>query len=80
MKTCADYCDYLSDYLDGDIGEEECRCLEEHLALCQPCSLVYDSLKTTVEVCGKGVSSDIPEDVRAKLKIFLREHCGKEQI
>jgi hypothetical protein len=78
MKTCADYCDHLSDYLDGDIGEEECRYLEEHLALCQPCSLVYESLRTTVNLCGKGVSDDIPENVRTKLKMFLREHCGKE--
>jgi predicted anti-sigma-YlaC factor YlaD len=80
MKTCADYCNYLSDYLDGEIGEEECRYLEEHLKLCQPCSNVYESLRTTVELCGKGVSGDIPEDVRAKLKMFLREHCGKEQF
>jgi predicted anti-sigma-YlaC factor YlaD len=80
MKTCADYCDYLSDYLDGDIGEEERRYLEEHLALCQPCSNVYESLRTTVELCGKSVPGDIPEDVRAKLKMFLREHCGKEQF
>ena len=78
MKTCADYCDHLSDYLDGDIGEEECRSLEEHLALCQPCSLVLESLRTTLHLCGKGVSCDIPEDVRTKLKMFLREHCGKE--
>jgi hypothetical protein len=78
MKTCADYCDHLSDYLDGDIGAEECKSLEEHLALCQPCSLVLESLRTTLQLCGKGVSCDIPEDVRTKLKMFLREHCGKE--
>lgn len=78
MKTCADYCDHLSDYLDGDIGEEDWRRIEEHLALCQPCSLVFQSLKTSVQLCGKGVSDDIPEEVKTKLKMFLREHCGKE--
>ncbi len=78
MKTCADYCDHLSDYLDGDIGEEDWKRIEEHLALCQPCSLVYQSLKTSVQLCGKGVSDDIPEEVKTKLKMFLREHCGKE--
>jgi predicted anti-sigma-YlaC factor YlaD len=78
MKSCKDYCDYLSDYLDGDIAEDDCKCIEEHLALCRPCSLVYDSLKTTVQLCGKGVSDAMPEDVRAKLKMFLRKHCGKD--
>jgi predicted anti-sigma-YlaC factor YlaD len=78
MKTCSDYCDNLSDYLDGDIGEEDWRRIEEHLALCQPCSLVFQSLKTSVQLCGKGVSDDIPEEVKTKLKMFLREHCGKE--
>ena len=78
MKTCSDFCDRLSDYLDGDIGEEDWSRVEEHLALCQPCSLVYQSLKTSVQLCGKGVSDDIPEDVRTKLKMFLREHCGEK--
>jgi hypothetical protein len=78
MKTCTDYCNHLSDYLDGDIGEEECKGLEEHLALCKPCSLVLQSLRTTLHLCSKGVSDDISEDVRTKLKMFLREHCGKE--
>ena len=80
MKTCKDYCDHLSDFLDGDIGEEECKCIEEHLALCQPCSLIYQSLRTTVHLCSKGVSEEIPEDVRTQLKMFLREHCGREPI
>jgi len=80
MKTCADYCNHLSDYLDGEIGEDQCRLIEEHLALCEPCSLVYQSLRATVQLCAKGLSEDIPEDVRGKLKTFLREHCGKEMI
>jgi len=75
MKTCEEFCRYLSDYLDGEVGETECRLIEEHLEVCPPCALYFESLKTTVEICGKGVSDEIPEEVRVALKTFLRTHC-----
>jgi len=78
MKKCRDFCAALSDYLDGEIGAKECRLIEEHLEECTPCSLTYQSLKATVEICGKACSREIPEDVKARLRAFLREHCGKE--
>ncbi len=78
MKTCKDFCNHLSDYLDGEIGENECRLIEEHLHNCPPCELIFRSLRKTVDICGQGVSAQIPEDVRSRLKNFLREHCGKE--
>jgi predicted anti-sigma-YlaC factor YlaD len=77
MKTCKDFCDHLSDYLEGDIGEKECELIKEHLDKCPPCELIFRSLRKTVDICGKGVSAGIPEEVRIRLKNFLREHCGK---
>jgi len=75
MKTCKDYCDHLSDYLDGEVGENECRLIEEHLEVCPPCAVMYKSLKQTVNMCEKGVSAEIPSEVRKRLKEFLRENC-----
>lgn len=75
MKSCKEFCEQLSDYLDGEIGEHECRLIQEHLEECPPCALMYESLKITVHVCEKGVSDDIPEEIRSRLKMFLRAHC-----
>lgn len=78
MKKCKDFCDKLSDYLDGEIGAKECRLIQEHLKECAPCSLTYQSLKATVDICGKAFSDEIPQDVKVRLSAFLREHCGKD--
>ncbi len=79
LKGCKDFCDHLSEYLDGEIGENECRLIEAHLAECPPCALIYQSLCTTVAVCGKAVSDEVPRDVKQRLKKFLREHCQPRQ-
>ncbi|MCL5124861.1 MAG: zf-HC2 domain-containing protein [Deltaproteobacteria bacterium] len=75
MKKCKDFCDRLSDYLDKELGENECILIEEHLDNCGPCSLIFEGLKTTVLVCSKGISDEVPEEVRARLKQFLRNNC-----
>lgn len=76
-KTCRYFCDSLSDYLDGEIGAAECALIEEHLKGCPPCATMYKSLKTTVDLCCRAVSDDMPEDVADRLRRFLREHCQK---
>lgn len=78
MKQCQDFCKYLSDYLDGEVGEHECRLIEEHLEVCAPCAITYEALKTTVDICGKGLAEDIPDSVRMRLKEFLRTHCKSD--
>lgn len=78
MKTCKEFCDCISDYLDGDMSEDLCRLLEDHLDRCPPCQLMYQSLATTVEICSQSIPAEIPDDVRENLRRFLREHCGQD--
>lgn len=77
MNECKYFCDQLSDYLDGEVPEDECRFLEDHLAVCPPCRIIFKSLRTTVDLCGRAISDEIPMDVRIALKEFLRKHCAK---
>jgi hypothetical protein len=74
-RTCKEFCALLSDYIDGEVPEDFCRLLEEHLEICPPCSLQYESLKTAVELCCRGMGDECPEEVRLRLKNFLRERC-----
>lgn len=75
MKQCKDFCDKLSDYLDGTLEGNLCELIEEHLEICPPCALMYESLKQAVDLCSKGLGADLPEDVAMNLKHFLRTHC-----
>jgi predicted anti-sigma-YlaC factor YlaD len=78
MDECKRFCDQLSDYLDREVTEEECKLIEEHLDACPPCSLAYESLKTTVAICGQAIPDDLPENVRIHLRDFLRQRCDEE--
>ncbi len=46
------HCDHLlgslSDYVDGELKDELCRALEQHLAGCQNCRVVVDTLRKTL--------------------------------
>jgi predicted anti-sigma-YlaC factor YlaD len=75
MTQCKEFCEQLSDYLDGEIGKYECLLIEEHLKECPPCAAIYESLSKTLKLCSQGVTDEVPPDVQARLKSFLREHC-----
>lgn len=75
MKKCKEFCEQFSDFLDGELSADDCRLIEEHLAECSSCNLEYKSLRSTVEVCSKGISDDMPEKVRNRLKAFLKQRC-----
>ena len=58
----------LSDYIDGDLSEEICAEIERHMAGCENCRIVVDSLRKTVYLYR--VTSDqeaLPDDVRQRL-------------
>jgi len=80
MKKCREFCDQFSEYLDGELSEADCRLIEEHLAECSPCALEYKSLRTAVEVCSQGISDDMPEDLRSRLKAFLKQRCKNDHL
>jgi anti-sigma factor RsiW len=80
MKNCREFCDQLSDYLDGELSDKECRLIEEHLAECSPCALEYKSLRTAVEVCSQAISEKLPEDIRSRLKAVLKQRCRNDHI
>ena len=58
----------LSEYVDGELRGELCAELERHLAGCENCRIVVDTLRKTIYlVHASAVSESIPEDVRERL-------------
>ena len=59
----------LSDYVDGDLGEELCREIESHIAECQDCRIVVDTLRKTIYLYHKSAieSTEVPGAVRDRL-------------
>ncbi|HEY6071872.1 MAG TPA: zf-HC2 domain-containing protein [Anaerolineales bacterium] len=56
----------ISDYLDGTLQDELCRELEGHLANCEDCQVVVDTLRKTIELVHTGSTEGLPEDIRLR--------------
>ena len=66
-KNCKSLLGSLSDYVDGTAQEEICRELEQHLADCDNCRIVVDTLKKTVYLYQSNTKADLPLAVRERL-------------
>jgi anti-sigma factor (TIGR02949 family) len=67
-KNCRHLLDSLSEYIDGELGEELCQVLEKHLVDCENCKIVVDTLRKTIYLYQVSASDpEIPTDVRQRL-------------
>lgn len=66
-STCRQLLGSLSDYVDGDLGEELCREIEAHMAECENCRVVVDTLRKTVLLFHSLPSDSLPQAVEQRL-------------
>jgi anti-sigma factor RsiW len=59
----------LSEYVDGTLGEELCEEIERHVAECQNCHVVVDTLRKTIALYHESAAEagDVPGVVRERL-------------
>lgn len=67
-KQCRYLLGFLSDYIDGALEESVCREIEQHLAGCENCRVVIDTLRKTISLYHVEAKQEIaPEDVHRRL-------------
>ena len=66
-KNCKSLLGSLSDYVDSTAQEELCLELERHLADCENCRIVVDTLKKTVYLYHSTTDTNLPLGVRERL-------------
>ncbi len=80
---CEEILQALGDYVDGELAPRLCEELRQHLAGCNPCEIVVDTLRRTISVYKAGEEVELPESLRSKLHDLLRakfeaEICGRK--
>lgn len=66
--NCREMLGALSDYVDDALSPQVCAEIEKHLAECQNCRVVVDTLKKTVYLVRQTAPNpNLPEDVRTRL-------------
>lgn len=72
----------MSEYIDGVLREELCREIEKHLAECENCRVVVDTMKKTIYLVHASEDPNLPapQDVRARLfkRLSLEEFLPPE--
>ena len=67
-ESCRHLLGSLSEYVDGDLGEELCAEIDRHLQDCNNCRVVIDSLRKTINLYQVTTPSpSVPNDVRQRL-------------
>ena len=61
----------LSDYVDGELDDALCREIEAHMAACENCRVVVNTLAKTVELYRTMPAAGLPADVRERLYVSL---------
>ncbi len=66
--ACPDIVDALSRQLEGDIGPDACKAMEQHVLTCTSCSAACTSLKRSLAMCSASRDGRLPPDVAASVR------------
>jgi anti-sigma factor (TIGR02949 family) len=82
--TCHKLLDNLSDFIDGNLKDELCQEIQQHLEECENCQIVLDTLRKTIYLVRANASGpfEIPTDVRERLyqRLDLEDFIEKKSI
>jgi anti-sigma factor RsiW len=71
-ESCRRLLESLSGYVDHDLDPEICLEIERHLAGCENCQVVINTLQKTVELYHQAApDAQVPDDVRKRLYMRL---------
>ncbi|MBN1284267.1 MAG: zf-HC2 domain-containing protein [Anaerolineae bacterium] len=71
-EECRRLLDGLSLYLDGEAEAALCAEIEAHMAECENCRIVVDTLRKTVLLYREESPAPLPSDVRRRLYAALK--------
>ncbi len=68
-SKCHSLMDTLCDYVDGTLSDTLCQDLEQHLAECQDCRIVVDTMRKTITLIHQcnDQEAEVPGQVRERL-------------
>jgi anti-sigma factor (TIGR02949 family) len=78
--TCQEAIELLVDYLDQTLGERLLAELERHLADCAPCRAYLRTYRRTRDLTARAAPADMPPELRARLRDFLRQRVLRGEV
>ncbi len=76
--NCRDYLGDLSEYVDGALSDDLCQEIESHMAECENCRVVVNTLEKTVTLYHQLPEPEMPDAVRERLFKVLNLDKGEQ--
>lgn len=73
--TCTDFLSKLTDYFDGQIGEELMVEVKQHISECHHCHIVLDTTKQTIEVYRDNEIYEFSPELQTRLHTAIMTRC-----
>lgn len=70
---CEELLKLLNDYVDGTVDPAICAEFERHMAGCNPCQVVVDTIRKTITLYKAGQPYELPVEFRQRLHEVLRQ-------
>ena len=80
IEHCRGMLGDLSDFLDGELSDEFCQEIEEHMAGCEECRIVVDTLNKTILLYRELPQPAMSEEARSRLyqSLDLSEYLSEQ--
>lgn len=75
--TCRELCEMLLDFCNGELDNEICDCIREHLKLCPPCVAYVETYEITIRLSRSLPQAPLPSRLVQRLEEALKE-TGEE--
>lgn len=72
---CRGVLDVMSDYLEGEAGEDVCKEVEDHLLGCKKCRMHVDVMKKVITLYKKWRDDPMPNEVSTRLQHAFAREC-----
>jgi hypothetical protein len=77
--NCDDMLKILNEYVDGTLEPGVCEQFQQHLAGCNPCRIVVDNIRKTIQLYKGDEVFELPVEFRARLHDTLRDRWKAKQ-
>ena len=69
---CEELLKALNEYVDGNVDPSICEEFERHMADCNPCEVVVDNIRKTIQLYKEGKRHELPLDFSTRLHEAMR--------
>ncbi len=71
--SCEQLLTSIGDYIEGDLSPDLCQEIERHLAICEHCRIIVDTLNKTITLYHTSAhEAEVPNGVRDRLFHVLK--------